>query len=581
MAKYPNVNAAAKYARDIVNGRIPACEYVRMSCQRHLDDLAKSKDKAYPYRFNKEKAEKVCRFIQLLVHTKGEWAKKPLADRRIKLEPWQIFIHACIYGWERKKDKTRRFRIAYIEVPRKNGKSIIAAGNGIWGFGPDREYGAEVYCGATTEKQAWEVFKPAKLMVKALPDLRERFGIEVMAKKMMLDDGSVFEPIIGDPGDGSSPHIAIVDEYHEHDGPELFDTMITGMGARAQPLALVITTSGSNIMGPCKDLHDDVVKMLNGSITDDELFGIIYTIDKTDDWRDPAALIKANPNIGVSVKYDYLVAQQQRAIRNPRYTNIFKTKHLDVWVNASSAFFNLEHWKACEDRDLRIEDFAGIPAWFSLDLASKLDVCSFIQLFARWEDDGQLHYYCFSRHYLPEETIFDKEQKNDKLYQQWVETEWPNSGGGALKQTDGAEIDFGEIGDEVLELAEEHTVREVPHDPWNCAQLAQDLIEEGLLAIKIPQNVAHLSPGMKELEAAMKAGRFHHDGNPVLTWMISNVVSKADANENHFPRKDKKEQKIDGAVALIMAVYRAMTNEGEEASPYDDPDYDPEEACLD
>lgn len=575
MAKYPSVNAAAKYARDVVSGRIVACKYVIQACQRHMDDLARCKAKGYPYRFNKEKAERACKFIQLLPHTKGEWARKPLAERRIVLEPWQLFIHAVLYGWERKSDKTRRFRTAYVEVPRKNGKSIIAAGNGLYTFGPDGEYGAEVYCGATTEKQAWEVFKPARLMVKALPNLRRSFMIDVMAKKLERPDGSVFEPVIGDPGDGSSPHCAIVDEYHEHDGPELFDTMATGMGAREQPLIFVITTAGSNIAGPCKDLHDDVVKVLEGSVEDDELFGIIYTIDEGDegdDWTDPNVLAKANPNIGVSVKADYLASQQRRAIRNPRYANIFKTKHLNIWVNSSAAFFNLEHWKQAEDTTLKIGNFTEVPAWFSLDLASKLDVCSFVQLFARWEDDGQLHYYCFSRHYLPEETIFDPDQKNAKLYQRWVNTKWDNSDGSALKQTDGAEVDFGEVGDEVLTLSENFMVREVPHDPWNSAQLAQQLNDEGLTAVKIPQTTTHLSPGMKEIESALKAGRFHHDGNPVLTWMMSNVVAKEDANENVFPRKDKKDQKIDGAVALIMAVYRAMLDEGERPSVYEDED---------
>lgn len=558
MAKYPNVNAANKYARDIVSGRVPACVYVKQACQRHIDDLERSKtDKAWGYRFNPESAERACRFMQKLVHTKGEWAKKPTHERRIKLEPWQLFIHVVLYGWLRRCDKKRRFRLVYVEVPRKNGKSIIAAGNALYTFCADDEYGAEVYCGATTEKQAWEVFKPARQMVLALPDLRSAFSLGVCAKKLERPDGSVFEPVIGDPGDGSSPHCAIIDEYHEHDGPELFDTMQTGMGAREQPLIFVITTSGSNIAGPCKDLHDDVIKVLAGSVVDDELFGIIYTLDEGDDWTDPAILEKANPNIGISVKRDYLVSQQQRAIRNPRYTNIFKTKHLDVWVNASTAFFNFEHWKAAEDTSLNIDDFKTDDCYLSLDLASRLDVCSNVKVFTRLID-GKLHYYVFSSHYLPEETIFDTDQKNAKVYQQWVETVWPNSGGSALTQTDGAEVDFTEIGDEIISFAADNLVREVPHDPWGSVQLAQQLTEAGLIAIKIPQQVAHLSPAMREIEAALKAGRLHHDGNPVLNWMISNVVAKEDANENVFPRKDKPDQKIDGAVALIMAVGRAM-----------------------
>ncbi len=582
MAKYPNVNAAHKYAREIVSGRIDACKYVKQACQRHLDDLERSKtDKSWGYRFDKDSAERACRFMQKLVHTKGEWAKKPLADRRIKLEPWQQLIHVVIYGWLRRCDKKRRFRYAYVEVPRKNGKSIIAAGNALYTFCADDEYAAEVYCGATTEKQAWEVFKPARQMVKALPQLTSWAGIAIMAKKLERNDGAVFEPVIGDPGDGSSPHCAIIDEYHEHDGPELFDTMATGMGAREQPLIFVITTSGSNIAGPCKDLHDDVVHVLAGTVVDDELFGIIYTIDDGDDWTDPAVLAKANPNIGISVKRDYLQSQQRRAMRNPRYASIFKTKHLDIWVNASSAFFNQEHWNKAEDLNLNIADFGGCDCWISLDMATKLDVCSMVIVFARREDDGQLHFYVFSRHYLPEDTIFDPDQKNAKIYQQWVGTIWENSEGGALKQTDGAELDFNEVAAEVVDLAERYRVREVPHDPWNSAQLAQDLSEEGLLTVKIPQTVAHLSAPMKEIEAALKAGRLHHDGNPVLSWMISNVTATEDRNENVFPRKDKPHQKIDGAVSLIMGVGRAMLDHGDERSPYDDEDFNPDDAILD
>ncbi|MCL1126719.1 terminase large subunit [Shewanella surugensis] len=572
--RYPNVNAAHKYARDVVSGRINTCLYVRQACQRHLDDLKKSKDdKSWAYRFDKASAERVCRFIQKLVHTKGKWAKKPVKDRQITLESWQLFIHTVIYGWMRRRDKTRRFRYVYIEVPRKNGKSIIAAGNGHYLFCADGEYGAEIYCGATTERQAWEVFKPARQMAKALPQLVSSFGIDVMAKKLERGDGSIFEPIIGDPPDGSSPHGAIIDEYHEHDGPEMFDTMATGVGAREQPLIFVITTAGSNIAGPCKDMHDDLVKVLSSAIEDDELFGIIYTIDDGDDWTDPKVLEKANPNLGVSVNRDYLESQQKRAIRNPRYTNVFKTKHLDVWVNASSAFYNLEDWKNAEDLTLRLDDFIGCDCWISLDLATKLDVCSVVIIFARREEDGQLHYYVFSRHFLPEDTIHDPDQKNVKLYQQWLNTHWDNCDGAALKQTDGAEIDFNEIQDEILGLTAVHNMKEIPYDPWNSAQLAQELAAEGLDVIKIPQVTKHLSPAMKEMEAALRAGRFHHDGNPVLTWMISNVVSKEDANENVFPRKDKPHQKIDGAVASIMGIGRAMLNEGEGRSAYEDEDY--------
>ncbi|WP_324038346.1 terminase large subunit [Aeromonas caviae] len=581
MAKNPNVNAANKYARDVVSGRVIACKYVQQACQRHLNDLEKSKEKDYPYRFDAARAERACKFLQLLPHTKGKWRRLPLDKRRITLEPWQLFFHACVYGWVRKKDGLRRFRRAALFVPRKNGKSIVAAGNGIYMFAADDEPGAEVYCGATTEKQAWEVFKPAMQIAAQLPNLRRKFGIQVCAKKMLRQDGSVFEPVIGNPGDGSSPHLAIVDEYHEHDSPELYDTMETGQGAREQPMMLVISTAGVNPAGPCKQFWDECVKMLSGAEPDEELFALIYTIDDDDDIFDPASLRKANPNYGISVFEDYLLAQLMRAKRNARHLTKYLIKHLNKWTTASSTFFNYDHWRSAADATLKIEDFIGCPCWFALDLASKLDVCSLAICFARYEADGLLHYYLFTRHWLPEDTTNDPDNRNAAKYQEWISTVWPNAGGMALTPTDGAEIDFGEIGAEVATLASTYAPREIPHDPWNSAQLAQQLATAGWLPVAIPQTTAHLSPPMKEMESALAAGRLHHDDNPVMNWMVGNVTAREDANENVFPRKEGKDNKIDGAMAAIMAIGRAMLNKGAFSSPYSEDDYDPTDAVLD
>lgn len=209
-----NVNAANQYARDVVRGKISVCRYVVLACQRHLDDLEKAVKKNYPYKFDKERAERVAKFIQLLPHTKGEWAFKRMP---ITLEPWQLFIICTVFGWVHKKTGYRRFREAYNEIPRKNGKSAITAGIGLYMFAADDEFGAEVYSGATTEKQAWEVFRPARLMAQRTEALREAFGIEVHAQSLSRpEDGARFEPLIGNPGDGSSPSAALIDEYHEH-----------------------------------------------------------------------------------------------------------------------------------------------------------------------------------------------------------------------------------------------------------------------------------------------------------------------------------------------------------------------------
>lgn len=560
--KYPLVEKANQFARRVVAGKIPACRYVKLACQRHLDDLVASRKASFKYRFDASKAERKLRLIQLMPHTKGEWAFK---RQLVTLEPWQLFGLACTFGWVRKISGLRRFRISYWEVPRKNGKSVVAAGVGISMFVLDDEFGAEVYSGATTEKQAWEVFRPARLMIKRSPLLMEAAGIEVNASNINRpEDGSRFEPIIGNPGDGASPSCAIVDEYHEHDTAVLFETMLTGMGARRQPLMFVITTAGANIEGPCFDLRAEVIAMLEGTVPDDELFGWIFTIDEGDDWTDPKVLAKANPNIGVSVHADYLESQQGRAKKNASFQNTFKTKHLNIWVSARSPYFNMEDWKACEDASLRMEDFEGQECRMALDLASQVDICARVNLFHRWMDE-KIHYYCLApRFYLPEATVQNgTERKVVERWQRWVNK-------GLITACDGAEVDFNQVQRDILEDAKRVAVLEVPHDPFGAFQMAKNLQEEGLLPVKIPQQVQHLSPAMKELDAAIRAGRFHHDGNAVLSWMMGNVTAKPDANDNVFPRKEKAENKIDGPVALIMAVGRAMLGKGSEhTSIYD------------
>ncbi|MCO7050115.1 terminase large subunit [Proteus terrae] len=554
---YPNVNAANQYARDVVRGKIVACQYVIDACQRHIDDMAQEKSRKFRYRFDKDLAEQAAKFIQLLPHTKGEWAFKRMP---ITLEPWQLFIVCSAFGWVQKGTKLRRFREVYTEIPRKNGKSAISAGVALYCFTCDNEFGAEVYSGATTEKQAWEVFRPAKLMCKRTPLLTEAFGIEVNAKNMNRpEDGARFEPLIGDPGDGQSPHCAIVDEYHEHDTDSLYTTMLTGMGARRQPLMWAITTAGYNIEGPCYDKRREVIEMLNGTVPNDELFGVIYTVDEKDDWTDPNTLKKANPNMGVSVYSEFLISQQNRAKNNPRLASIFKTKHLNIWVSARSAFFNMLSWRACEDKTLTLEMFEGQSCYQSLDLARKIDMNSRVKLFTR-EIEGKRHYYCISpSFYVPYNAVFSADIENQRTaerFKKWVETKH-------LTLTDGAEIDYRVILEDAIADNLNTPISESPIDPHGATNLSHHLADEGLNPITIVQNYTNMSDPMKELEAAIASGRFHHDGNPIMTWCMGNVVGKyLPGNDDVVrPIKEQNENKIDGAVALIMAIGRAMLHE--------------------
>jgi phage terminase large subunit-like protein len=549
-----HVTLANKYARDVVAKKFPAGKYVRQACARHLDDLKRAETKSYPFIFDPESAERACAFMELLPHTKGKWARM---QELIVLAPWQCFIIASVYGWKRRKSGMRRFRELYAEIPRKNGKSQIGAGIGLYMFAADDEFGAEIYSGATTEKQAWEVFGPARQMIARTPGLAKAAGIEIWAKTLAIPaDGSRFEPVIGKPGDGSSPSCALIDEFHEHDTPDLIDTMQTGMGAREQPLTAIITTAGYNLGGPCFDKHTETKKVLDGLIENDELFGIIFSIDDDDDWADPASLRKANPNFDISVDGEFLLAQQRRATMNPIEQNRFKTKHLNVWCSARNAWMNMQQYNMLADTSLTLDEFEGEEAWFVLDLASKNDICAFIQLFKR-RMNGLDHYYAFGRYYLPTDAI-EENKANQALYRKWVVQ-------GHLIATEGAEIDFDVIREDVKQMASRFAVQEVAYDPWRATQLAHQLAKDGATVVEFRQTIQNMSPAMKEVMAAVKGGRFHHDGNPALAWMFSNVTAKEDAKENIYPRKDKPDQKIDGPVGVIMAVGRAMV--GEELYP--------------
>ena len=546
----PHVARAEKYARDVVAGRIPAGKWAVLACRRHLEDRKRERTKAFRFKFEPERAERVCRFIELLPHVKGKWARrdpKRPDDSRIRLEGFQCFIVASIFGWMQKGGGGRRFRKVSIYLPRKNGKSTLAAGIGWWMLGKDGEPGAEVYSGATTEKQAWEVFGPARQMGLAEPALPQALGVTVNASNLVrLSDASKFEPLIGKPGDGASPHCAIVDEYHEHQTSDLYDTMLTGMGAREQPLLLVISTAGYDIAGPCYDDWLTVQKVLEGTLEDDAHFGMIFAADPDDDWTSEVALRKANPNAGVSVSIEFLQSQLRDAIGNPRKVGVFKTKHLNLWQNARDAFINLQRWAESKS-DITIEQMHGRKCYVGMDLASKVDIAAVEVLFPL--DDGR--YVRFGRYYLPEETV--DEPKNDH-YRAWARA-------GLLTVTEGNIIDFSRILDDLVELSKTFAVEWLAYDPFQATMLVTELMREGLPCVEVKNTVLALSEPMKQVDALIRSRRLLHDGDPVMTWMLSNVVAKVDAKDNVYPRKEREEKKIDGFVALCMAMNRAMAAE--------------------
>jgi len=292
--------------------------------------------------------------------------------------------------------------------------------------------------------------------------------------------------------------------------------MITGMGARSQPLALIITTAGVNLAGPCYAKRGDVIKILQGSYDAPDVFGCIYTVDDdSDDWTTKAALVKANPNFGVSVSEEFLLAEQRKAIQSAYLQNNFKTKHLNIWCSSSAAFFNMQSLEACIDTVLSVDDFTDEECIVSIDLASKEDIAGQLKMFMR-EIEGLPHYYAFPRFYLPDEAAYDPKNKH---YQGWVNA-------GLITVTGGSIIDYDAIERDLIEDGRRFQIMEVPYDKWNATQFATRMEAEGFSMIDLPQNVRHLSEPMKELSGLIKGKRFHFDGNPVLKWMFSNVVAK-------------------------------------------------------
>lgn len=536
---------AEQYCKDVLSGKILACEYVKMACERQVKDLD---NKKLAFTYDANKGSRVCSFVELLPHIKGALAGQP-----IKLEPWQIFIIMTVFSWVN-AEGSRRFRRVYIEVPRGNGKSALSSAIGLYMLTADNEGGAEVYSFATTRDQAKIVFGDAQQMARKSAGLRSHFGVDVNAHNIFVSKtASKFEALSaeGSTLDGLNTHFACIDELHAHKTRAVYDVVETSIGKRLQSLLWVITTAGSNRAGICYEVRGFVSKILKGDAKDETQFGIIYGLDKDDDWTTEQAMIKANPNWGVSVMPEVLLSLQSKAMSMASASNNFRTKHLNEWVNADVSWMDMRKWDECADPSLEITDFGGEECYMALDLASKTDIAAKINLFVR---DGE--YYAFGNYYLPRETV---DKGENAQYSGWESL-------GLLTVTEGAIIDFQVIEDKILNDCKQFDVIEVPYDPFQATQLSMRLLNQGVNMVEVRPTVLNFSEPMKQLEALVLSGKFHHNGDPVLSWMVSNVVCHIDAKDNIYPRKERPENKIDGVVALIMALSRAIANNNDSGS---------------
>lgn len=563
--------AARVYALNVIEGRTVASHWVKLACQRHLRDLEHGHKRGLW--FDGEAAQDVIDFFGLLHHSKGEHAKQVF-----KLERWQTFILACLFGWMR-ADGTRRFRSAYIEVARKNGKSTLCSGIGLYALVADGEEGAEVYCCATKKDQAKLVFVEAERMRKASPGLSKR--IESWRNNMCVPvTNSKMEPLGADSDtlDGLNPHCSIVDELHAHKSKALLQVIETATGARRQPLVFKITTAGHDRESVCWAERERSTAILEDVKQGDDVFAYIACIDEGDDWHDEANWIKANPNLNVSVKLETLREGARKADQQPSSLNGFLRLHLNVWTNQEHAAIKIDQWNQCVGFSLKgidvkvlredmLKRLEGRPCVIAVDLSSTQDTTCEMKLFPPLSDEDP--FICIPDFWLPSdnlEELMDKWRSTSASYDVWARE-------GFLRLTDGDVIDYDEIKEQMLTDCKRYDVKEITFDPWNATQFANELQKAGIHVdklVKFPQTVAMFAePTKRLLETMIPGKKIAHLGNPVLRWMASNLVVKEDNNGNKRPVKKAHAAKIDGMVALIMAIGRTIANPPKPKSVYE------------
>lgn len=561
------LHPAEQYARDVINGTIIACKWVRLACERHVHDLEHAHERGFV--FDPVAGQYAIDFIEHLRHSKGKWGRGK--GELVKLEPWQQFILWVGFGWKRDNSERwvettaegqvqdtrgmRRFRVIWEEVARKNGKSTKAAGLGLLLAFADDEPGAEVYSAATKRDQARIVHKEAIRMVRKNPALKKHINI-VKDNLSFEYTASKYEPLGADSDstDGLNVHGIIADEIHAWKNRDMWDVLETATGSREQPMIVGITTAGVDRRSVCYEKHEYTRKVLegwkDGSFEDDTWFGIIYTIDEGDDWRDETVWIKANPNLGVSKYYEDMRMKAKRAGQMPAALNNFLRRELNVWVQGEIKWMRMDDWRACGGNIPALElvkRLKGMTAYAGLDLSSTSDITAFVLVFL--DEDDNIYVLC--RFWIPEDNMLIRSRDDGVHYQQWVRE-------GYIEATPGNSIDYNWIFEQVEQDLDTFDIDQIAFDRWGAARVVQVLEAKGATMVQFGQGYASMNPPMKELERLVLSKKIYHGNNPVLTWMADNLVARMDPAGNIKPDKEKSREKIDGMVALIMAIDLAL-----------------------
>ena len=500
------------------------------------------------YYFDHDEAKRAVEFFPLFLrHLKGAMAGQPF-----EMLPWQKKITEDIFGWKQVSDGRRKYRTVFIAVPRKNGKSTWLAGLGLYMLSCDNEESGEVYGAAYSRDQASIIYDIAAGMVAADQIMSKKLLVRKHAKRIAdLSTHSVYRVISADSegAHGFNASAILFDEVHTQRDRDLWDVLETSTGARTQPLTIGITTAGHDRASLCWDLWSKAKAIIDGHITDETFYPVLYAADIDDDWQDPKVWAKANPSLGYGISLEYLQQQCDRAKQEPAFENTFRRLHLNQWTEQESRIIQMHEWDNCE-RDIHIEEYAGRVCYAGLDLSTTRDVTAFSLVFP--EEDGGCA--MFPYFWIPKENIDKRAEQDKRIVQAFAAR-------GHIEVTEGNEVDNSYIARRIMEITADYELRIIGVDPWNATGCTQKLKELGVPDESIqtmPQTFGTYNEAIKQWITMLGNKKFRHDGNLVFRWMASNAVGKTDASGNLRFDKGSSAEKIDGMTASGMGLALAI-----------------------
>jgi phage terminase large subunit-like protein len=508
--------------------------------------------------FDEAKAQRAVEFIRCLKHTKGRWR-----GQAFDLLPWQETIIRDVFGTV-KEDGFRQYNTAYVEIPKKNGKSELAAGVALYMTCGDNEWGAEVYGCASDRQQASIVFDVAVDMVEQCPALKRRIKPVMSVKRLVYKPTNSFYQVLSAEAytkHGLNVHAVIFDELHSQPNRELFDVMTKGSGdARTQPLFFLITTAGTDRHSVCFEQHQKAEDILCGRKVDPTFYPVIYGAADDADWTSEEVWYRANPSLGYTIDIGKVRNACLSARDNPAEENIFRQLRLNQWVKQSTRWMQMEKWDACAF-PVDEGELLGRECYGGLDLSSSIDITAFMLVFPPRDDTEK--YVFLPYFWIPEENMMRRVRRDHVPYDVWEKQ-------GVLETTEGDVIHYGFIENFIDNLGKKFRIKEIAFDRWGAVQMVQNLEGLGFTVVPFGQGFKDMSPPSKRLMELVLEKNIAHGGHPVLRWMMDNIFIRTDPAGNIKPDKEKSTEKIDGAVAAIMALDRAIRHGGSTGSVYDE-----------